>query len=343
MTDEGIPEEHAEAAKALRAHGFEVESVLGRGGVGVVFGVTRDGEKLAVKVAAPWAKVDTTHDPATTVDRVRIPRFADDQRTLRCAPPTEVSVCNRAVEGEIRRLNEVEDEALVRVRETLTVNGRAAYVMPRVEGRAFVIARGKGIRAMAAALYRLHEKGFAHGDLKPENIRVADDGRVTFIDPMPVGSELVTPAWTHLNFLVSSPLVDSADPRDRRLVLRHRDFAALALMATRAYAGEQPWGHDEVLRMLDRSVTMDEKRSELHKARERLNRLLQKLPATLKGFVGLALDPGLWPEEGPIFAAYLQARPFETRCDAMVTMDLPGLFPVEPDVAEGVAAGSAGT
>lgn len=334
MTDVGIPEEHAEAAKALRDKGFAVESVLGRGGVAVVFAVTRGGEPLAVKVAAPWAKADPTHDPAHTLHRVRQPRLADNQRTLRCIPPIEAPLCNRTVEGEVRRLHEVQDPALVTVRESFTVNGRAAYVMPRVEGRAFEVAPGRGLRALAAALHRLHEKGFAHGDLKPGNILVAPDGRVTFIDPMPVGAELVTPAWTHLNFLVSSPLVDSADPRDRRLVLRHRDFTALALMATQAYAGAAPWGHAEVARMLDRAVTMDEKRTELHQARERLNKLLPKLPGTLRNFVGLCLDPGLWPEEGPIFAAYLQARPFETRCDAMATLDLPALFPVDP---EGVA------
>ena len=49
MTHEGVPEEHAEAAKSLGERGFEVESVLGRGGVGVVFGVKRDGESLAVQ------------------------------------------------------------------------------------------------------------------------------------------------------------------------------------------------------------------------------------------------------------------------------------------------------
>jgi hypothetical protein len=52
MTDQGAPDERAEAAKALRERGFEVESVLGGGGVAVVFGVARDGEQLAVKVAA---------------------------------------------------------------------------------------------------------------------------------------------------------------------------------------------------------------------------------------------------------------------------------------------------
>ncbi|MEZ4389746.1 MAG: hypothetical protein R3A48_01520 [Polyangiales bacterium] len=327
MTREGIPEEHVETANALRERGFEIESVLGRGGVGVVFAAARDDAKLAVKVAAPWSSIDAGRDPEATLDRVRYPRLDDDGRTVRCAPPIEAQLCNRAVEGEVRRLREVEDDALVPVRESFTVNGRAAYVMPRVEGDTLKVAPGPGLRALVTALYRLHEKGFAHGDLKPENVRVTGESAVTLIDPMPVGSELVTPAWTHLNFLVSTPLVDSADPRDRRLVLRHRDFAALALMFARAWTGEQPWGHAEVARMLDRAVSMDDKRAELQRARERLQKLLPKLPLTLRPFVSLALDPGLWPEEGPIFAAYLQARPFETRCDAMSSMNLPELLP----------------
>ena len=45
----------------------------------------------------------------------------------------------------------------------------------------------------------------------------------------------------------------------------------------------------------------------------RLGKLGRRLPP-------LALDPGLWPDDGPIFAAYLQARPFEVHCDALTSM-----------------------
>ena len=61
-------------------------------------------------------------------------------------------------------------------------------------------------------------------------------------------------------------------------------------------------------------------------ARGRLDALLPKLPASLRPFVSLALDPGLWPDDGPIFAAYLQARPFEVRCDALTSMPLGRIF-----------------
>jgi hypothetical protein len=78
--------------------------------------------------------------------------------------------------------------------------------------------------------------------------------------------------------------------------------------------------------MLDRSVSMASKREELLQARARLKKLAAKIPPSVRPFVQLALEPGLWPEEGPTFAAYLQARPFETRCDALIGFDLGRIF-----------------
>ena len=71
-------------------------------------------------------------------------------------------------------------------------------------------------------------------------IQLSTRERHAIIDPLPIGVELVTPEWSHLNFLVSSPLVNSADPRDRRMEYRYRDLVALALMASQAFAGERP-------------------------------------------------------------------------------------------------------
>ena len=125
---------------------------------------------------------------------------------------------------------------------------------------------------------------------------------------------------------MAAPLVDSADPRDRRMVARHRDLVALALMSAEAFTGSRPWGHLEVTRILDRAVSTPTKRNDLANARDRLQALVPKLPKSLRAFVSLALEPGIWPEEGPIFAAYLQARPFETRCDALCTLDVGALM-----------------
>lgn len=322
------PEEFSDARNATEAHGLASEHVLGRGGVGVVFSARRDGKTWAVKVAQPWPGTDDSFNPTSTLQRLRTPLFGPDGRSVRWIPPSELSLCNRILNREHQRLSSADDESVVKPIEVFTEQGRMGYVMPVVEGPALELKPGPPLAALARTLQRLHEKQWPHGDLKPQNVRVISDDQVCLIDPlpMPIGTELITPEWTHLNFLVSTPLVDSADPRDRRMVFRYRDLIALALMGAQAFTGERPWGHAEVTRMMDRSVPMEAKREELSLARERLRRLLAKVPSVLRPFLALALEPGLWPEEGPTFAAYLQARPFETRCDALVGFDLGRIF-----------------
>ncbi len=320
------PEAFQDARTAAEARGLAPTRVLGRGGVGVVFATERDDTALAIKVAQPWPTANDAWDASTTKQRLRAPKIGEDGRSLRVIPPTDLALCNRIVTREHQRLGDARDEGVVKAHELFTERGRVGYVMARAEGEAVELKPGPGLAALAKTLHRLHEKSWPHGDLKPENVRVDEGARVTLIDPLPIGMELVTPEWSHLNFLVSTPLVNSADPRDRRMEYRYRDLVALALMASQAFAGERPWGHPEVARMLDRGVSMERKREELVKARDRLKKILPKVPSTLRPFLALALEPGLWPEEGPTFAAYLQARPFETRCDALVTLDITTLF-----------------
>lgn len=320
------PDEFPDARTAAEARGFAPSGVLGRGGVGVVFATERGDERLAVKVAQPWAVDSDAWDAGTTRQRLRAPRLGDDGRSLRVVPPTDLTLCNRVVAREHQRLVDAADEAVVKPMEVFSERGRTGYVMARVEGDALELKPSPALAALARSLYRLHQKSWPHGDLKPENVRVLAPDRVVLIDPLPIGMDLITPEWSHLNFLVSTPLVNSADPRDRRMEYRYRDLVALALMAAQAFAGERPWGHPEVARMLDRGVPMDRKRDELNRARERLRKIVAKVPSGLRPLLALALEPGLWPEEGPTFAAYLQARPFETRCDALVSLDIGKIF-----------------
>jgi len=321
-----IPAEYANLVEGLARQGLQVESVLGRGGVGVVFAATREGAPVAVKMAWPWPLAEERLDESVTQQRLRQPLVTADGLALHCVTPASLSVCNRVVQGEAGRLLGTTDDAVVRCLGRVQVGPRHGYVMPRVKGTALPLKPGPALVQLAKTLRRLHEAEWPHGDLKPENVRVSESGEVTLIDPLPVGCELLTPAWTHLNFLVASPLVDSADPRDRRMVARHRDLVALALITAESFAGSRPWGHLEVTRILDRAVSSPTKRNDLATARERLQGLVPKLPKAVRPLVSLALEPGIWPEEGPIFAAYLQARPFETRCDALSTLDIGALL-----------------
>ncbi|MDO9018500.1 MAG: lipopolysaccharide kinase InaA family protein [Deltaproteobacteria bacterium] len=321
-----ISSEYIDAISALDVRGYTVEGVLGRGGIGVVFAATYESKPVAVKVAWPHTG---EHDGALgekTVHRLRAPKLSEEGLGPRFIPPTELGRCNRVLLGEVSRIREAEHPSVITVTSQFAVDARQAYVMPRLRGRVLDPTSTKDVARLAEEIHQLHDLHWPHGDLKPENVLFDDEGKVTLIDPLPVGLDLVTPDWTHLNFLVSSPLVESADPRDRRMYLRHRDLVALALMGAQAVTGERPWGHAEVIRMADRSVGIEAKREVLRLARARLDALLPKLPAAMRPFVGLALDPGLWPDDGPIFAAYLQARPFEVRCDALTSMNLARIF-----------------
>ena len=321
-----ISSEYIDAISALDVRGYTVEGVLGRGGIGVVFAATHDSRPVAVKVAWPHSGEHDGGLGDKSVHRLRAPRLTDSGHGPRFVPPTELGRCNRVLLGEVNRIREVEHPSVIAVTSQFSLDGRQAYEMPRVRGRALDPSSPKDVARLAEEIHQLHDLQWPHGDLKPENVILRDDGSVIFIDPLPVGLDLVTPDWTHLNFLVSTPLVESADPRDRRMFLRHRDLVALALMTAQAVTGERPWGHAEVARMADRSVGIEAKRELLRHARAKLDALLPKLPVTLRPFVGLALDPGLWPDDGPIFAAYLQARPFEVRCDALTSMPLGRMF-----------------
>ncbi len=326
MAHRVISSEYIDAISALDVRGYTVDAVLGRGGVGVVFAAIHESKTVAVKVAWPNAP---DHDGALgekTVHRLRAPRLGDDGTGPLFIPPTELGRCNRVLLGEVHRLREVTHPSLVSVITQLSLDGRQASVMPVLKGRALDPTSRKDVAKLAEELQHLHDQHWPHGDLKPENVLFLEEGGVTLIDPLPVGLDLVTPDWNHLNFLVSTPLVESADPRDRRMFLRHRDLVALALMTAQAWTGERPWGHAEVVRMADRNVGIDAKREVLRVARNKTDAIVPKLPAALRPFVSLALDPGLWPDDGPIFAAYLQARPFEVRCDALTSMPLGRIF-----------------
>lgn len=326
MAPRVISSEYIDALSALDVRGYVVDGVLGRGGVGVVFSAIHESKPVAVKVAWPHPAEQDGALTEKTVHRLRAPRLNDDGLGPRFIAPSELGRCNRVLLGEVHRLRELTHPSLVAITAQFALEGRQAAVMPKLQGRALDPTSRKEVIKLAEELQQLHDQHWPHGDLKPENALLQEDGSLVFIDPLPVGLDLVTPDWSHLNFLVSTPLVESADPRDRRMFLRHRDLVALALMAAQAWTGERPWGHAEVVRMADRGVGIDAKREVLRVARSKTDALVPRLPASLRPFVSLALDPGLWPDDGPIFAAYLQARPFEVRCDALTSMPLGKIF-----------------
>ncbi len=155
-------QEEGEGAFAL--DGFLLEKKLGRGPCGATYDARRldDGAHLVLKVLTR--------------------KFARHPRTL------------AAVLDEARRAKGFEHEHAVALRDVINVSGRDVLAFDRVRGRSLAAeleASGplKTLRAtdvaiaLAKALVAAHERGLAHGDVRPakvlidkEGVRLADFG-----------------------------------------------------------------------------------------------------------------------------------------------------------------------
>jgi len=100
----------------------------------------------------------------------------------------------RAFEAEAEAGETLNDDAIVRVLHVGTDARGRFLVMPYVPGetlRAVMERQPRGLpeplvrrvaHAVARGLAALHEAGFTHGDVKPENIRLDADGRAVLLD-----------------------------------------------------------------------------------------------------------------------------------------------------------------
>lgn len=79
-------------------------------------------------------------------------------------------------------------------------------------------AEGRGMpqrirvaQALVDAVDRLHRAGVVHGDIKPGNVAVADDGAVLLLDPAVPGRDALTPAYASPERLAGRPAGAAAD------------------------------------------------------------------------------------------------------------------------------------
>ncbi|MBI4615413.1 MAG: protein kinase [Planctomycetes bacterium] len=142
---------------------YEVESVIGRGGMGVVFGARYrpTGRKVAIKTISPSELVEGEEGAL---------------RLLR----------------EAKLADRVDDERVVRIREVFE-GPWPMIVMEQVEGPDLgAMVREKGpfaptnclklVRQIAKGLAAIHAVGMVHRDIKPENVLLTAKGSVKITD-----------------------------------------------------------------------------------------------------------------------------------------------------------------
>jgi predicted Ser/Thr protein kinase len=145
-----------------RVKHYEIESILGKGGMGVVYRA-RD-VRLGRPVALKFLSEELTKDPA------RRDRFLREARAA-CA-------VNHPAIAQVYDVDEVEGGVFMAME---LVEGKTVRAL--IKGRELDLLGSLEVGAqVAAGLSKAHEAAIVHRDIKPENVVVTPDGHAKILD-----------------------------------------------------------------------------------------------------------------------------------------------------------------
>ena len=141
---------------------YEIESILGKGGMGVVYRA-RD-TRLGRPVALKFLSEELTKDPA------RRDRFLREARAA-CA-------VNHPAIAQVYDVDEAEGGVFMAME---LVEGKTVRAL--IKGRELDLLGSLEVGAqVASGLSKAHEAGIVHRDIKPENVVVTPDGHAKILD-----------------------------------------------------------------------------------------------------------------------------------------------------------------
>jgi len=222
---------------------YRVESVLGEGGMGVVYTITHAvlGKRMALKVL----RGDMARDTEV------VQRFIQEAQSA-----TQIGHPNIV---DISDFGKMPDHS-------------AYFVMEYLDGDSLtkVIARGGSIptqtalhvvRQIASALEAAHERGIVHRDLKPDNIYLVKQGSDdTFVKVLDFGIAKVGGASSKLTktgMIFGTPHYMSPEQAAGQSVDRRTDVYALGVIMYEMYAGRVPFDGDTFMGILSKHMFQD--------------------------------------------------------------------------------------
>jgi len=213
---------------------YEVEELLGKGGMGVVYRAkdTRLGRPVALKVLPP----------ELTRDEERKARFLQEARTA--------SAVNHPAIAQIYDVDEGEDGLFIAME---LVEGKTVKAL--IQGRELDVLGALEIASqVASGLQKAHEAGIVHRDIKPENLVVTPDGHAKILDfglakllepPKQAGadgiSHMETLAKTQAGFVLGTLRYMSPEQARGQAVDSRSDIFSLGIVLYEMITGQLPF------------------------------------------------------------------------------------------------------
>jgi len=281
------------AGQRLVAGRYRLHTPLGRGGMGVV-----------------WAAEDELLQRPVAIKEVRFPSAIDDD---------EREMLRERTMREARTAARIDHPCAVRVFDVCEDGQQPFIVMERLVGRSLSdVIKNDGPLAPARAaevglclldaVEAAHAAGIVHRDVKPGNVIVGDDGRVTLTD-FGIASTAGDPSTTSTGLLLGSPAYIAPERARGRRPEPASDLWSLGATLYTAVEGRPPFDKPEAVATLAAVII------EPHTPCSRAGRALAQAINAL-----LDKDPDNRPEAGEIRTA-LQAVIADPR--AQVASDAP--------------------